>query len=214
MANARNRKAKARRITLPGGESAPAPVKVGRPAKEDAARVVIDARLRHHNAIAKPEDRLKDTPDTRRDLRHPMLGCSIGRALLDRKGEDMRDLWGAVCHMRQTFAAYYRASGIPAPHAKVAGILAPTEAMETSANAPPVDLRTDEERARAATGAYMRLQGWLDHTDKAAASSARQAIVFAPDGPIHNLPGIIRSLQCVVDGMAGRPIIWRGAPSS
>jgi hypothetical protein len=194
MANARNRKK--RRISLANGESAPAPIKAGRPPREDATRVAIDARLRVAN--------LTDTPEHRRDMQSNRQGCAIGRAIEARGGNDLHDLWNAVCHMRQAFAAYYRATGIPAPHAKVASILAPTEATETSADAPPADLRTDEEKSRAAVSSYMHLQGWLGHTDAHAASCARQAVIFAPDDPIRDMPAVIRALQCVVDGMAGK----------
>ena len=197
------RKTKSRKITLPGGKTVIPLFDAGCPPREDATRVVIDARLRLAGKA--------DTPDNRKDMRSQMRGCSIGRALQARGGEDMPDLWQAVQHMRRTDAAYRGVHGLPSPHAKVAGILAPTDVMETSAEAPPADLRSVEEKSRAATSAYMAVQGWLDYTDKHAASCAKAATVFAPDEPIRDLPAVIRALQCVVDGSKGNRMVWRPA---
>ena len=200
----RNRKS--RKISLPGGKSVNPPPAAGRPPREDATRVVIDARLRLAGKA--------DTPDNRKDMRSQMRGCSIGRALQARGGDDMPDLWQAVEHMRRTDAAYRGANGLPSPHAKVAGILAPTDAMETSADAPPADLRSPEDKARAATSAYMAVQGWLGWCDKHAGSCAKAATIFTPDEPIRDLAAVIRALQCVVDGIKGNRMILRGATTS
>lgn len=203
----RTRKARKRDITLAGGQTAaPRPVNRGRPPQEDATKTAIDARLR---MVGKP-----DTEANRAAMRSQMQGCAIGRALASRAGDDMPDLWGAVQHIRRTDYAYRRSIGLPSPHAKVAGILAPTEAMETSADAPPADLRTVEEKARAATAAHMAVQGWLGYTDKHAGSCVKAATIFTPDEPIRDLPSVIRALQCVVDGIKGNRMIWRGATAS
>jgi hypothetical protein len=175
--------------------------------------VVIDARIHHHNATA-DKDHQKDptSRDDRKAMADPMQGCAIGRALFDMKDADERqELWGAVCHMRRTYTRYCALMGLPSPHAKVAGILAPTEAMETSADHPAPDLRPLDERVRSATSAEMALHGWLGWTDKTSASFAWAAVIYLPDSPIRDLPAVIRALQCVVDGIKGNRMIWRGA---
>ena len=242
------RKRASRKISLPGAAPVtprPAP---GRPPKEDATRVVIDARLRiagkytqkqaqywvdvclkqisQEAAEQQPDKQiighLSDIADKirgelRRDsdaMKSQLQGCAIGRALEARGGHDKADLWRAVEYMRRTYAAYRGAHGLPSPHAIVARILSPTDAVETSAEAPPADLRTDEERARAATTAYARLIGWLGYTDTASRAEAWRVVIVEPAAdlaPIGDLPAIIRALQCVVDGMVGNRMVWRGA---
>lgn len=203
------RKRASRKISLAGAPSVTPRPTAGRPPKEDATRVVIDARLR---IAGKP-----DTRENRDAMKSQLQGCAIGRALEARGGKDQPELWRAVEHMRRTYAAYRGANSLPSPHPIVARMLSPTDAIETSAEAPPADLRSDEERARAATSAYMRLNGWLGYTDSASRAEAWRVIIVepAPDmAPIGDLTAIIRALQCVVDGMAGNRMVWRGATNS
>jgi len=80
--------------------------------------------------------------------------------------------------------------------------------MEATADSPAWDDRPQEDRDRAAVSAYMALQGWLDHCDRPARSACLRAVV--DDAGVADLPGIVLALQCVVDGNAGRKIVWRG----
>ena len=200
------RKRASRKISLAGAKPVNPRPAAGRPPKEDATRVAIDARLRMAGRA--------DTRENRDAMKSQLQGCAIGRALEARGGQDKPELWRAVEYMRRTYAAYRGANGLPSPHAIVAKILAPTDAIETSAEAPPADLRSAEEKARAATTAYTRLIGWLGYTDTASRAEAWRIIIVEPAAdlaPIGDLPGIIRALQCVVDGMAGNRMVWRGA---
>lgn len=153
------------------------------------------------------------------DLRSAMAGDDLGRAILkadvvrgpDGKPEPIYNpgaLWDAVSHIRRTVAAYDRACGAPSRHPKCLSILTPPDRLEATAESPPFDDRPQEERDRTAVSAYMALQGWLAHCDARARSACLRAVV--DDSGAHDLPGIVLALQCVVDGKAGRKIVWRG----
>lgn len=228
----RRRAKRARAITLPGGDTVPQKA-AGRDrrhinqAKGDPMQTVLDARRRMMGELA---DRV--------DLRSAMAGDELGRALLmaqmgtnagrqngtshpDASGQPKAEatgpscglyglsaLWGAVTHMRRTLAAYDRACGAPQRHPKCLSILTPPDHLGATADSPAFDDRPEEERSRSAIAAYMTLQGWLGHCDNAARSACLRAVV--DDTGVNDLPGIILALQCVVDGHAGRKIVWRG----
>ena len=210
-AERKRRKGKGRaKTTLPGGEviqSQPAADK--RQPKEDPMQTVLDARRRF----------MGDKAD-KVDLRSAMAGDDLGRALLkappvldgiDGKPHEAYTaaiLWDAVTHMRRTVAAYDRACGAPARHPKCLSILTPPDHLEATAETPAFDDRPEAERNRAAVSAYMTLQGWLDHADRAARTACLRAVV--DDAGVSDLPGIILALQCVADGRAGRKMLWRG----
>lgn len=199
------RKRRKRAISLPGGQQVqPRPTQGHRKDMDrSATETAITARLR---ICGQP-----DSPEARRAASAPENGCAVGRAIVAHAQDDRSDLWQAVCHMRRVWVAYDRAIGAPSRHAECLRILAPTEALTADAASPAPDMRPQDERDRAAISAWMALQGWLDHTDRAARSAAIRAVVDEPDEALHNWPGIKRALQCVVDGIKGRRVLWRGA---
>ncbi len=217
--SARRRKAKHARakggavITLPGGDVlAQKPDgrdrrRTNQP-KEDPMQTVIAARRRMMGDLADEVD-----------LRSAMVGDELGRAILKADCVRLQDgtpdstysaavLWDAITHMRRTVAAYDRACGAPARHPKCLSILTPPDRLEATAESPAFDDRPEADRSRAAVSAYMALQGWLAYCDAAARSACLRAVV--DDTGVNDLPGIILALQCVVDGHAGRKIVWRG----
>ncbi len=212
-ARRRTRARRATQITLAGGESvAQRPDGLDRrhtnQPKEDPMQTVLTARRRQLGPIA---DKV--------DLRSAMAGDALGQAILladvVRKPDghpdplySPGDLWQAVPHMRRTVAAYDRACGAPSRHPKCLSILTPPDRLEATAESPAWDDRPQDERDRAAIAAYMTLQGWLGHCDTRAASACNRAVV--DDAGVSDLPGIIAALMCVVDGRAGRKIVWRG----
>ncbi len=213
----RNRKARARRqaamVSLPGADLVAARPQgrdrrhINQP-KEDPMQTVIEARRRQLGSIA---DKV--------DLRSAMAGDALGQAILkadivrlpDGKPDPLYspgDLWQAVTYMRSTVRAYDRACGAPSRHPKCLSILTPPDRMEATAESPAFDDRPQEERDRSAVAAYMTLQGWLGYCDKSAAAACKRAVV--DEAGVSDLPGIILALQCVVDGKAGRKMVWRG----
>jgi hypothetical protein len=208
----RKRRRKKRNITMPGGETRDPPQRQGErndlKPREDPMGTVIEARRRFMGNMA---DKV--------DLRSAMAGDDLGRAILRadlvRRPDGKPDatynpgaLWDAVSHMRRTVAAYDRACGAPSRHPKCLGILTPPDRLEATAESPAFDDRPQAERDRAAVAAYMSLQGWLGHCDARARSACLRAAV--DDAGVSDLPGIVAALQCVVDGKAGRKIVWRG----
>ena len=199
MRNRRRRKKGG--ITLSGGEVAvERATKVGRPPQEDAKATVIAARLRRMPQECHPE------------ATSPLAGCAAGRAILGfvAGADDRAVLWGAVCHIRRTYAAYDRALGGPPRYAKCQRILLPVDAMETSAEAPALDTRTEEERQRHAVSAFMQVETWLGYTTKAARSACLRAVIDEPEGPVKLWPNVRAALLCVADGLAGRKVVYRG----
>jgi hypothetical protein len=181
----------------------------GRPARptaaeraEDAQAVVLTARLRQMT--------LPDTDDNRAAVRSAMAGCAVGRRIMATVANDRQALWGAVCHIRQAYAAYGRALGSPPRHAQCLRILAPTGALHADAATPAPDLRDDATRARHAVSAYMAVHAAWGYTDKPAQSACIRAVVDEPDGPVTDWQGVASALLCVADMLAGRKMVWRG----
>lgn len=202
---AQRRSRKKGKITMPNAEAVSVKHR-GRPPVEDPQGVVIARRLR--------DLCLPDTPENRAAVRSQMAGCSVGIAIMRRHTctDTRADLWGAAQHMRRVWAAYGNAIGAPPRHAQCLRILAPADKIEASADSPPPDDRSEADRSRAAVSAWMRLQGWLAHTDKAAWSAAINSVV--DDAPLRDWDGVERALLCVADGVAGRPIILRARTTS
>lgn len=139
------------------------------------------------------------TAETIREMRAPWYGCHAGRAVAGHS--DVDRLWGAICHIRRTIAAYDRAIGAPNRHAQCLRLLVPIDAMQADAASPPIDVRTDEEKYRQAIAAWARLKGWLSGVDYPAASHCIAAVV--DDQPVIDSDGLIAALSVVADGMDG-----------
>lgn len=172
----------------------------------------------------------KPTPANLFAMRPPMAGCNAGRAIMlhtmneaamrahfpdldfAERGkaalELRQDLFNAVTHMRRVQAVYERAIGAPSRYAKSLQILLPVDEMHADASTPPLDTRTDEERLRSATSAYMAIQGWLGYVDNAAASECKA--VCLDDARVRDSAGLVLALLAIADGCAGRKLIWRG----
>ncbi|WP_043827941.1 hypothetical protein [Cereibacter sphaeroides] len=145
-----------------------------------------------------------------RAVRTQMAGCNAGRAIIRgiADGEERVDLFGAVQHMRRVVARYDSAIGAPRRHAVCLRLLVPLDALEASADDPAPDDRTDEEKAVSAVAAYMSLQGWLGFVDARARSEALR--VCLDDETVRDPDGLLRALACIVEGLDGRRIQFRG----
>ncbi|MDK3016533.1 hypothetical protein [Pseudodonghicola flavimaris] len=206
---ARRRAKKAKRdnpLGLPEIGATPKRQKNGqkhRPAEERGAdKVALKARCRQRGVSANAANL--------RDSRSPWWGCRAGRAMAGAvEGHAERlELWDAIQHMRRVVTAYDAAIGAPRRHAVCLRLLVPIERMEATAETPPVDDRTPEDRARQAVSAYMQLEGWLGWTDKAAMGEAKR--VVWDDAEARDVPGLLAALRCVSDGVKGRRMVWRG----
>jgi hypothetical protein len=150
------------------------------------------------------------TPANLFAMRAPMAGCNAGRAIMQYTTDaSLRaDLFAAVTHMRRVQVAYDRALGAPSRNAKCLQILLPVDEMHADATTPPIDTRTDEERVRSATSAYMAIQGWLGYVDNAAASECKAVCI--EDARVRDKAGLMLALAAIADGCAGRKLVWRG----
>lgn len=174
-----------------------------RPADERGAdQVALKARCRQRGVSANARHM--------RDSRSPWWGCNAGRAMAGavESHAERLELWDAIQHMRRVVTAYDAAIGAPRRHAVCLRLLVPVEEMSADATTPPVDERTPEERQRQAVSAYMQLEGWLGYTDKAAMGEAKR--VVWDDVEARDVAGLLAALRCVVDGVKGRRMVWRG----
>jgi hypothetical protein len=197
-AERKRRKGRARaKVSMPGSEAIPQvhPNDPRRERAEDARKTALEARVRVFGAT--------DTPEGRRASSEPLWGCSVGRALLAEPDTHRADLWNAAYHARKTQLAHDRAIGAPNRHATCLRILAPVAAFEADASSPAPDFRTEEDRARQATSAQMRVEMWIGHTDARAVSAFKQAVINDPDGPIRDWQGVLNCLWCIVEGLKG-----------
>ncbi|SIT74718.1 hypothetical protein [Pontibaca methylaminivorans] len=154
---------------------------------------------------------LTPTAEAIRDAKAPWRGCSAGVAMsrVVTDEAERADLWDAIQHMRRTQMAHDVAIGAPRRHAQCLRLLVPLEALEADAETPPLDLRTDEEKQRQATSALMAIEGWLAYASPHAASICKRTVIDderCPDAHV-----LVEALRCVVDGIKGRKIVYRGA---
>lgn len=163
----------------------------GRPAKPvDESIMALERRC---VALGIPK-----SPESIRNVRAPWYGCHAGRAIASLP--DVETLWGAIVHMRKVILAYDRSIGAPSRNAKCMSILQPVDALEATASSPAYDDRSDQEKARAAQSAYMRLQGWLD-SEKMAAGDTKRAVW--DDAEHFNAGNLALGLRAVVRGIKG-----------
>lgn len=185
------------------------------PALEARARKVGIAIA--HVADGAPKAVRKAAADARaaqlREMRAPWYGCNAGRAMAASvTGEGGRaDMWAAICHIRATQAAYDHACGAPSRHAKCLSLLAPTDAVTADAASPPLDLRSDGDKARQAVSAWMQMQDWLSCAGPAAGECRRTVV---DDETCRDRDGLIRALRCVVDGIKGHKMFDRSRPAT
>jgi hypothetical protein len=174
-----------------------------RPAADRGAdKVALKARCNQRGVPA--------TAKNQRDSRSPWWGCNAGRAMANAVEDHSQrlKLWDAIQHMRRVITAYDASIGAPKRHATCLRLLVPLEALEATAETPPVDERTPEERGRDAVSGLMALEGWLGWTDKVAAGEAKRGAW--DDEAVRDVEGLVLALQCVVDGMEGREMVYRG----
>lgn len=165
---------------------------------------VIQARCRQNG-----KDPANDAD--RRDMKAPWYGCNAGRAMADqvRDNSERLELWDAIQHIRKTWVQFDAVIGAPRRHAQCLRLLLPLEAFETDADAPPQDDRTDDEKYRQAVSAKMAIEGWLGYVESYAASVCKQVVI--DDAICTDRSSLVRALRCVVDGIKGRKIVYRGA---
>ena len=178
------------------------PTKIER--AEDAQRPMLEARCRQR--------KLKPTRENLDKMKAQRMGCKAGQAIdtADISDNAKDDLFGAVLHIRRIYVEFDRAIGAPSRHAKVAAILAPPDKTEVDASYSPRDERSDEERQWQATSSMMAIEGWLGHTDNASMHAVKLHCLDEPDLDVRDVEGLLLGLHCVLDGMSGRQIAFRG----
>ena len=187
---------KRKRISLAGGEVIPQRA-TGRDRththqpQEDARMTATEARCRQAGIDA--------TADNRRAMLAPWMGCTAGRAMASTApASDHLALWGAICHMRAVYAAYWRHNGIPSPYATCLRILAPTSSMEATADSPPPDTRDEVTKARQATSAMMRIEGALQSVG---ASAAKRIILGDQEASAKDALLMVAGLRAIMGGV-------------
>lgn len=205
MSKAAKRRAKKRTISLHGAEAVPQRPS-GRDRRhtnqgEDASMATLKARCRHIG--------VDETEDGIREARAQWYGCNAGRAMAAiTPAGDRPDLWDAICHMRKTVVRHDAAIGAPRRHAKCLNLLAPLDALEATAETPPLDTRTDAERRISAITAWTTMHGWLALVDGAAMGEAMRVAV--EDARVTDAEGLVLALRAVSDGIKGAPMKYRG----
>ena len=146
-----------------------------------------------------------------REMRAPWWGCYAGRVIGNTAMGDAerQELWNAIQAMRAITVAFDASVGAPRRHAACLRLLAPTDEFSADATTPPVDTRSDEDKARAAEARWMAMHGWLGWTDSAAASVAKRCVL--DDLACVDADALLRALRCVADGLADRRMTYRGA---
>lgn len=145
-----------------------------------------------------------------RDAKAPWRGCSAGLAMSSvvTDDTDRSDLWTAIQHIRRARVALDAAIGAPKRHAQCLRLLAPLDALEADAASPALDDRSDEEKQRQAVSGMMAVEGWLGHTDTRSASICKRTVI--DDERCSDADALVRALRCVVDGIKGHKIRYRG----
>lgn len=156
--------------------------------QEAAKRVVLSARARH---LGKEQSRaMLDIVD------RPWMGCAAGVAIADEP--DVSDLWQTIKDIRRLRASYLRAIAAPDEHAHGAMLTVMPEKFEARDDDGPIDLRTEEERARSAIAAWEGLVSILWDKDPLLLRFVDQVVVLNVDAP-GPLAQILRLIQA---GMA------------
>lgn len=147
---------------------------------------------------------LPPTEGNMRIMRDQWKGCQAGMTIdrLTSSHDEKVKLWGAVQHIRATYAAVCRAEGIPAPHATCLRILLPVDAMHADASSPARDLRSEEERLEAARTAWARVEGWMGRFGRHSASLTRRCVI--EDTSCESAAAMFLVLDNVVKGLEGR----------
>ncbi len=156
-----------KRISLPKGESAPAPKGPGRPPKEDPMRTVIHARIRR-SGIMDPKE-----------AQQPICGTDMGLCIRALSTGDDRALlvnaWAAISASHRNYRLLIIGqTGTP----QGAAIPMIPEPLETDPSL-RVDLRTHQERINAASFAWKR---WRDAIDALPVPNLRWALDGALNG--------------------------------
>lgn len=191
MTSKASRKRRKRKITLAGGASAPQ-----RPSgrdrththqpQEDARKTVLQARARHGGVSID-------------EAKAPWHGCAAGRAMAaTAPARDHLALWGAICHMRAVYAAYWRHNGIPSPYATCLRILAPADHMEATADSPAPDTRDDATKARQAVTSMMRIEGALQSVG---ATSAKRIVLGDQEASAKDALLLVAGLRAIMEGL-------------
>lgn len=158
-AKTKGEKRRFRKLAMPELADVPRKKKRGRArmdelkAEPDAQMVVLTARARQSGV----------TPKDITDMRNPAYGEAAGRAIFaTHKPEAAQRIWDvyrAFTASEATYARYYLGLRL---HAATAKLEMMPDRLETRPDDKP-DLRTEEERSRDASNAWMRWQGLIMH---------------------------------------------------
>ena len=145
-----------------------------------------------------------------REASAPWYGCNAGRVIADTvmPSEERAELWDAICDMRRITAAYDASIGAPRRHPACLRLLAPTDGISATAETPPIDTRSPEDKARQAQARWTALHGWLCYADAPARHVALTVVL--DDQHCADNAGLIQALRCVSDGKKGRAMVYRG----
>ena len=149
----RKRRKKAAQITMPGGESLPQRVEgAGRPRKtaEEPRKTVADARMRRTG--------IKDSNDACQPICGTDLGLCIQALSTGDEFRALSEAWAAISASHRNYRMLYIGQ---TGHPKGAAIAMVPEPLETD-QALTIDIRTADERIRAAKASWGAWQGMID----------------------------------------------------
>lgn len=163
----------------------------------------LETRARHASITLPHDDAAREK--ALRDLRAAWHGCLAGRMMARAADHDREraDLWDAIQYIRRTQDAYDRAIGAPNRHAQVMRLMAPPSELHADAASPPIDLRSDVERADQARRTMKILQSWL----RLAGAAAGPAMTLVVDDQPGCTPAMLmHTLRIVSDGIRGKMV--------
>jgi hypothetical protein len=180
------KRARSRRVSLAGGETAPQVAKQGRRTDlerpEDPAKSALKTRLRIRG--------IRDTPDNLKRAVAPAFGSDVGLcidAILT--GDDAAKAWDTFSHISASYRNYMVYFVGQTGNPKCAAIAMIPDAMETDPSL-RVDIRTHDERVSAAKASW------------AAWERRIKALPF---------PQMAWALQGALRGFLGDGTLWRDA---
>lgn len=119
-------------------------------------------------------------------MREQMLGEPAGQAIWLQARPDRRNaLWDTYAALTAAETRYCKVALGRSLHAKIAKLEMLPEPMTTDADAPAPDLRSEDDRHRAAVTVWMRWQGYLGRLDRAD-HTAIMAVVRGRVDPVAN----------------------------
>lgn len=138
-----------------------------------------------------------------RDMAAPWNGCEAGKAMARHVAteRDRQRLWDAIQHVRTAWARYASLHGLPQRSAQCLRIMLPVDEMHADASTPAADLRTLDERQKAALRVWREAEILIGRWGRNAASITSRCVL--DDERCEDATSMCLSLWNVADHLEG-----------